>query len=80
MMTGSVSANARSVQAPLSRPPFKFVTSICPRILSASESGGFPWSNGFDYDSDSVQHAVDFTLHTPGFGFQKFLQPFEFGN
>jgi hypothetical protein len=25
-------------------------------------------------------NTADFTLHTPGFGFQKFLQPFEFGN
>jgi hypothetical protein len=48
--------------------------------LCAANAGGFPWSNGFDYDSNSVQNTADFALHTTGFGFQKFLQPFEFGN
>jgi len=62
------------------RPTFKFVAPICARILTASEPGVFPWSNGFDYDSDSVQHTLDFALHAPGFGFQEFLQPFEFGD
>ena len=63
-----------------SRPTFKFVAPICASILCASEPGSFPWSNGFDYDSNSVQYTPDFTLHAPGFGFQEFLQPFEFGD
>jgi hypothetical protein len=49
-------------------------------IRCTSQPGRFPWSNGLDYDSDSVQHTLDFTLHAPGFGFQEFLQPFKFGD
>jgi hypothetical protein len=64
----------------VSRPTLEFIAPVCARILCVTDSGGFPWSNGFDYDSNSVQNTADFTLHTPGFGFQEFLQPFEFGN
>jgi hypothetical protein len=49
-------------------------------ILCASEPSRFPWTKGFDYNSDSVQYTLDFTLHALGFGFQEFLQPFEFGH
>ena len=61
-----------------SRPTLKSIAPICARIC-ATDHGGFPWSNGFNYDSNSVQNTADFTLHTSGFGFQEFLQPFEFG-
>jgi hypothetical protein len=41
--------------------------------------GGFPGSNGLDYDVDSVQCAFDFTLHALNLGLQECLQLLEFG-
>jgi hypothetical protein len=71
----------KAVQAaPKSGPTFKSVAAICVSILRGSDVGGFPWSNSFDYDSDSGQYISDLTLHTPGFGFQEFLQLLEFGD
>ena len=57
-----------------SRPTLSFVASICVRDV-----GGFPWTNGFDYDSDSGEYTLDFMLHAPGFGAQEVLQLSEFG-
>jgi hypothetical protein len=73
-------ATPRQFSRSQSRPTFKFVAPICKSILCASQPGRFPWSNGLDYDSDSVQYTPDFTLHAPGLGFQEFLQLFEFGD
>jgi hypothetical protein len=53
---------------------------ICAGILCATEPSRFPWTKGFDYDSDSIQYSLDFTLHALGLGFQEFLQPSEFGH
>jgi hypothetical protein len=73
-------ATPRQFSRSQSRPTFKFVAPICMSILCASQPGRFPWSNGLDYDSDSVQYTPDFTLHAPGLGFQELLQLFEFGD
>jgi len=39
----------------------------------------FPRSNGFDYDFDSGQCVLDFTLHALNLSVQKSLQFLEFG-
>jgi hypothetical protein len=41
--------------------------------------GAFPRSNGFDYDLDPGQCALDFTLHALNLRVQKSLQFLEFG-
>src|SRR5690349_15165329 len=60
-----------------SRPAVKFVTSMSAGIGAGV---GFPWSNSFDYNSDSVQYASDFALNATRFRFQEFLQLLEFGD
>jgi hypothetical protein len=42
---------------------------ICASIRRAAEPSRFPWTKGFDYDSDSIQYSLNFTLHALGFGY-----------